>query len=108
MILKNKNYNRQNGFTLLETLLSLSVASVLMLAIMQIFEDYADNIMADTTASEIIEISQAVENIVGSTAAFADIYDELLTRGPNYLVQLNMNNLINGFNLSGGHDTSGF
>jgi|GEM_PF-2332096 len=102
-------HRKQSGFSLLETLLALSVSAVLMLALFQIFEDFADNVMADTTASEIIEINEAVEGIIDSPMAFTDIYGELLTRAPNYLVQLNTNNLVNGFNISGGmiHRASG-
>ena len=90
----------QGGFSLLEMLLTTSILVIMMMMIFQIFEDYAETTLARATSQFVNEISASIETIIIQPDAFQDIYS-YLEADPNNIIELSLNDLTQGFNITG-------
>lgn len=84
LILRYRKENRktaQAGFTLLELLLSVSVAAVLLLGITSLLQNVARNELAANAAEHIAQIGEAVEAILQEEEFFDVLHDRAVAPG---------------------------
>ena len=90
------NSSTQKGFSILETLLTTAVVVGVLLVVFNLFEDYAEKTLVRSTAKYLDDISLAVEEIVNDETYFNILYT-LADAETNDVLELSINNLINGF-----------
>jgi Tfp pilus assembly protein PilE len=93
-----KNIKHSQGFSILETLLTTVVVIGILLAIFNFFEDYAEKVLAKSTAKYFNSVSDAVEEMINNKNYFNIIY-AMADAETNDILELNLNDLINGFGL---------
>jgi hypothetical protein len=94
-----KYLKKSSGFSILETLLTTIVVMGILLAVFNLFEDYAEKTLARSTAKYLDNVSLAVEEMISNKDYFNIIYD-LADAETNDILELTLNDLINGFGLS--------
>lgn len=94
-----KYIRHTQGFSILETLLTTVVVMGILLAIFNLFEDYAEKMLARSTAKYFNNISDAVEEMISNQDYFNIIY-AMADAETNDILELDINDLINGFGLA--------
>ncbi len=94
-----KSLKKSQGFSILETLLTTVVVMGILVAIFNLFEDYAEKTLARSTAKYLTSVSLAVEEMISHKDYFNIIYD-LADAETNDILELTLDDLINGFGLS--------
>ncbi len=90
----------KRGFSLLETLLATVIVSGLFVVIFDILDDYAEAMLARSTATYMDNIGTAIEDLIENPVNYQNIYAEANAR-PNGVLELEIPDLVNGFNANG-------
>jgi len=92
----NFTNSHRNGFSLLEILLTTGLLSVLLIVIFNILQNYAEDVLARSTAEYYGTINTALEQTLENPDYFNRIYN-LASAEPNNILELTLNDLVNGF-----------
>lgn len=94
MINKHKIHH-ENGFTLLEALLTTAILSGIFIIIIGILQNYSETILAKSTANYMNKISTSIEDILVNPEYFSQIYT-LANSQPNKILEITTANIIAG------------
>lgn len=95
-MIKNSLHNRNNGFTLLEALLTTAIITGIFVVIFEITHNYSERVLMRSTSNYMEKVAGSIENILQYPEFYELIYAEADAQPNNIISSITPNDIING------------